>query len=53
MSPLLLANIVLVVLIAMRVADIYGGEHYVCPSCGTRSERGHSSDCPWGRPPPG
>jgi len=48
---LLLINFLLVALIAMRVADTYLGGHYVCPSCGARSERGHSSDCPWSHPP--
>ena len=51
MSPLLLVNVVVVVLIAMRLADTYLGQHYVCPSCGARSEGGHSSDCPWSHPP--
>ena len=53
MTPFLLVNLVLVVLIAMRLADTYLGQHYMCPSCGARSERGHSVDCPWSRPPSG
>jgi hypothetical protein len=52
MSPILLVTVVLVLLMAQRLADIYIGGHYVCPSCGAKNERRHSSDCPWSRPPP-
>jgi len=51
MSPFLLVNVVLVLLIATKIADIYLGEHYMCPSCGARTQDGHSSDCPWSHPP--
>jgi hypothetical protein len=53
MSPFMLANIVLFVLMAKKLAAIYTGGQYVCPSCGARSERHHSLDCPWSRPPSG
>jgi hypothetical protein len=52
MSPFLLVSVVIVVLMAMKLADIYVGGHYMCPSCGARSETRHSDECPWGRPPP-
>ena len=42
MSPFLLVAAVLFVLMAKRLADMYLGESYVCPSCGARSEGRHS-----------
>jgi hypothetical protein len=51
MSPVLLATIVLVLLMAQKLADIYLGGHYTCPSCGAKDEDRHSSDCPWSGPP--
>jgi hypothetical protein len=51
MAPSMLITVVLVILMAKRLVDIYAGGHYVCPSCGPRSARRHSADCPWGRPP--
>jgi hypothetical protein len=51
MSPFLLVTVVLVVLMAKRLADLYVGGHYACPSCGARSERHHSPDCPWSGSP--
>jgi len=53
MSPFLLVAAVLVVLMAKRLIDLYAGEHYVCPSCGARSEGSHSPECPWSRFPSG
>ena len=50
MTPLVLASLVLVVLMARRLVDIYLGGGYVCPACGARDERQHSPDCPWSRP---
>jgi hypothetical protein len=47
MSPFLLVAAVLVVLMALRLVEIYAGEDYVCPSCGTRNDGGHSPECPW------
>jgi hypothetical protein len=47
MSPLAIAAVVIVALMALKLADIYGGGHYVCPTCGARQRNGHSSDCPW------
>jgi hypothetical protein len=51
MSAFLLVAAVLFVLMAKRLADMYLGVEYVCPTCGARSEAKHSSDCPWGRCP--
>ncbi len=51
MNPLLLVTVVIVVVMFKRLADIYTGGQYVCPSCGTRSEGRHSPDCPWSRRP--
>jgi hypothetical protein len=53
MSPFLLVAIVVTLLMWVKLADIYVGGHYVCPSCGSRSQRDHSRDCPWSRPPSG
>jgi hypothetical protein len=53
MSPFLLVSVLVVVLMAKRLTDIYAGGHYMCPSCGARSDRRHSPDCPWSRPPSG
>jgi hypothetical protein len=44
---------VVFLLMGLRLTDIYVGGHYVCPSCGSRSERRHSNNCPWSRPPSG
>jgi len=44
-----LAAVVLLVLMAQKLFDVYLGGHYCCPSCGARSERRHSADCPWNR----
>jgi len=49
MSPFLLVIIVVVLLMTKRLADMYTGGEYVCPSCGARSARRHSPDCPWDR----
>jgi hypothetical protein len=49
MSPFVLMTLVAAVLIARKLVDIYAGGHYVCPSCGARSEGRHSRDCPWSR----
>jgi len=51
MSPFLLVTVVVFLLMAQRLADMYVGGHYTCPSCGAKSEHRHSSDCPWGHPP--
>ena len=51
MSPFLLLSVVVVLLMAQRLADLYAGGHYVCPSCGARSERRYSPGCPWSDPP--
>ena len=48
MTTLLLTLVVLALVLSMRLTDTYLGGHYSCPSCGARSENGHSSDCPWG-----
>jgi hypothetical protein len=53
MSPFLLVAAVLVVLMALRLDEIYTGEDYVCPSCGARNDGGHSPQCPWTRFPSG
>jgi hypothetical protein len=47
MSHLLLvyAVIVIVLLMAKTIADLYLGEAYVCPSCGARSDDQHTEDC--------
>jgi hypothetical protein len=49
MNPLLLVSVLVIVLMAKRLTDIYLGGHYMCPSCGARDERRHSPDCPWSR----
>ena len=49
MSPVVLAGLVLIVLMARKLADIYLGGHYVCPACGAKDTRHHSDDCPWRR----
>ena len=51
MAPSVLITVALVILMAKRLVDIYAGGHYICPSCGTRSARRHSAECPWSRPP--
>jgi len=53
MSPFLLVAAVLVILMAKRLADIYLGEEYACPTCVARSEVNHSPECPWSRFPLG
>ena len=50
MTVPMLAGLVLLLLMARKLFDVYLGGHYVCPSCGARSERRHSDDCPWNRP---
>jgi hypothetical protein len=50
MSPFLLVAAVLVVLMALRLVEIYTGEDYVCPA---RNDGGHSPQCPWTRFPSG
>ena len=47
MSGAAIVVILLFAVMACRLADIYGGGHYVCPSCGARDARRHSPDCPW------
>jgi hypothetical protein len=49
MSPVVLVMLVLVALLAKRLADLYLGGRYVCPSCGTRSAGRHLPECPWSR----
>jgi predicted RNA-binding Zn-ribbon protein involved in translation (DUF1610 family) len=49
MSPFLLVTIVVVLLMAKNLTDAHRGTQYVCPVCGARSERRHSTDCPWSR----
>ena len=49
MTPVLLVGLVLVVLMAQKLAEIYLGGHYVCPACGARDQGLHSPDCPWGK----
>jgi hypothetical protein len=48
MSAITLVTVVLFLVIAMRLADVYAGGHYSCPSCGARSDDRHSPECPWG-----
>lgn len=50
MSPFLLVTVVLSLLMALRLTDLYVGGHYVCPSCGARNQRRHARDCPWSGP---
>jgi hypothetical protein len=47
MSTSLLVIVVVVLLMGVRLADLYTGGHYVCPSCGARDENRHSRECPW------
>jgi hypothetical protein len=51
MSPVVLVGLVLVLVMAHKLAGIYLGGHYVCPVCGARDDRRHSPDCPWCRRP--
>jgi len=51
MSPFVLVTVVVALLMWLKLADLYLGGYYVCPSCGSRSEGRHSRDCPWSRPP--
>jgi hypothetical protein len=53
MSTSLLVIVVIVLVMGMRLADVYAGGHYVCPSCGAKGEGHHSSNCPWSGPPSG
>ena len=53
MSPFLLVTLVVTMLMAHKLTQIYMGGRYVCPSCGTRSQGNHSPDCPWSRTPSG
>ena len=48
MSVILLVGLVLVVLMAERLVDVYCGGQYSCPACGARDQGLHSPDCPWG-----
>jgi hypothetical protein len=47
----MLVTIVVFLLMAQKLTQLYLGGHYVCPSCGARSQGRHSPDCPWSRPP--
>ena len=47
MSTSLLVIVVVVLLMGMRLSDLYTGGQYVCPSCGARDEGRHSRECPW------
>jgi hypothetical protein len=49
MSPFLLVIVVIVLLMTKRLAELYAGGEYACPSCGARSQKRHSPDCPWDR----
>jgi hypothetical protein len=49
MSPFLLVTVVTFFLMAQRLADMYVGGGYTCPSCGAKSAQRHSSECPWSR----
>jgi hypothetical protein len=51
MSPFMLVTVVVFLLMGLKLADIYLGGYYACPSCGSRGEGRHSDDCPWSRPP--
>jgi hypothetical protein len=51
MAASVLITAALIILMAKRLLDMCAGEHYICPSCGARSARGHSADCPWSPPP--
>jgi hypothetical protein len=53
MTPFMLASVVLLFVMTLRLADVLLGGHYVCPSCGARSQRRHSRDCPWSGPSSG
>jgi hypothetical protein len=48
-STLLPAYVFMVLLIGHRLAGLYFGGSYVCPSCGTRKADQHASECPWDR----
>jgi len=53
MSPFALVSAIVGLFMAQRLVDLYYGGHYICPTCGTRSESRHSSGCPWGGSPSG
>lgn len=49
MSLSLLVFIVVVLLSAKTLAEIYTGADYACPLCGTTREDQHADECPWKR----
>jgi hypothetical protein len=49
MTAVVIAAVVVVALMALRLADLYNGGYYACPVCGARGKDGHSSNCPWRR----
>lgn len=51
MDPFVLISVLVVCLMAKRLAGLYAGARYVCPSCGARGEGRHSAECPWNRTP--
>lgn len=51
MSASVLVTLVVFLLMAQKLTQIYMGGRYVCPSCGARSEGRHSPECPWSGPP--
>jgi hypothetical protein len=50
-SPVLLAILLVLAVMARQLVDAYFGGHYQCPSCGARSAGRHSPECPWNHLP--
>ena len=50
MHLFLLVAVTVAILMARRLADLYLGGYYTCPSCGAKAADRHASDCPWSRP---
>jgi hypothetical protein len=48
-STTLVLLVLIVGVMAYRLKDLYLGGHYVCPSCGTRRDDRHASECQWHR----
>lgn len=47
--PPLFLLALMAILMAYGLVDLYLGGRYVCPSCGTRREDRHGSECQWRR----
>lgn len=48
MSPITLLAVLVALTLLGIVGQLSGGEEYVCPVCGSRSDDAHDEKCPWG-----